>query len=449
MVIDGRVLVRDGVIQLMQPVEEKVPPGWSSCPVIDLGPLALLPGFVDAHVHLNDPRPGEPWEGFASGTQAAAAAGITAVLDMPLNSLPVTTSRGALDQKLAAAAGGSLAVDIGLFGGLVPGALNALPELIQAGVWGIKCFLCESGLDTFPAVDHETLSEAMSCLARQDDPPPLLAHAERVHGIPGHPSQDRSPSQYTSWLASRPGIFEQRAVSELIQLVEETGCPLHIVHVSSNETLALIRDAKQAGLPVTAETCPHYLMFTADDVPDGGTPFKCAPPIRGPVHREALWQALADGTLDLVASDHSPCPPAMKALDTGDFFSAWGGIASLELGPAVTWALARQRGHTLRDLANWWSHAPAKRFGLPNGIKPGLPATFIAFDPDAEWHVDAAILHHRHKITPYDGLKLAGKAEIVWLRGRVVLDRGKQLHNNTGRVMVRRSLPKGPRQDDR
>ncbi|MEM9019125.1 MAG: allantoinase AllB [Planctomycetota bacterium] len=434
--ISGTVFARDGLIQGIRAEGEQTPAEWAGFPSIDLGETALLPGFIDAHVHLNDPRPGEPWEGFTSGTAAAAAGGITTVLDMPLNSLPVTTSRQAYEQKCAAAQG-TLSIDVGLYGGLVAGGADALPELVDAGVWGVKCFLCDSGLDAFPATEHETLREAMTWLGKQTNPPPLLAHAERTDNAAAVSVVKNNPRNHRNWLASRPGRFEQRAVSELLQLAEQTGCPVHVVHVADAGAVDLIRAAKRAGLPVTAETCPHYLMFCGDKVPEGDTRFKCAPPIREPEHREALWQALADGTLDLVASDHSPCPPSMKSLEAGDFFTAWGGIASLELGPAITWTLARQRGHSLVDLVNWWSHAPAARFGLPVGLAPAQPATFIAFDPDRPWQVDPTRLHQRHKITPYAGVELTGQTLAVWVRGQKVFDAGKLAQVQVGRIIMR------------
>ncbi|MEM7681287.1 MAG: allantoinase AllB [Planctomycetota bacterium] len=433
--IDGAVVVAHGRIRQVVALDEPLPTDLAQPPQ-DLGNLALLPGFIDAHVHLNDPRPGEPWEGFDTGTRAAAAGGVTTVVDMPLNSLPVTTSVEALHAKQEAARG-RLHTDVGLYAGLVPGNLDALPGLLDAGVLGVKCFLCDSGLPEFPATDHETLRSAMRVLAEHGQGVPLLAHAERTtpQTFPTTPEQRRC---HAAWADSRPGTFEQAAVRELLELAQDTGARLHVVHVADAGAVDLIRRAKAGGAAVTAETCPHYLAFTQDDVADGDTRFKCAPPIRDAKNQAALWQGLFNGTLDLVASDHSPCPPGLKSTDTGDFFTAWGGIASLQLGPAVTWTHARPRGATLEHLADWWAHGPARLLGLDAGIAPGCPANLVAFDPDAQWTIDADALHHRHAVTPYAGARLQGRAEQVWLHGRAVLHNEQVLDTPHG-VVLRRS----------
>lgn len=436
--IAGTVLVEAGLIKTIYPDTASTAQVPKNIKRIELGSAALLPGLIDAHVHLNDPRPvNDAWEGFDTGTRAAASAGITTVLDMPLNSLPVTTNLKALQAK-SDVASGRLWVDVGLYAGLVPGAIDKLSEMLDAGVFGVKAFLCDSGLAEFPAADRQTLNIAMRLIAQHPAKVPLLAHAERVISAKNPPKMLSDRRRHKAWLDSRPTTYERTAVRELLELVADTGCPLHIVHVADGGVLEMIRAAKTEGLPVTAETCPHYLAFCSDEVPDGDTRFKCAPPIREDPHRQSLWQALLDGTLDLVASDHSPCPATMKHVETGDFFTAWGGIASLQLGPAVTWTVGQRYGISLRDLANWWCHAPAKRFGIAAGIVPGQPANLVAFNPDASWTVDPKALHHRHAVCPYAGMSMIGQAETVWLHGTPVVERGQVSKNPKGRIITHR-----------
>ena len=329
---------------------------------------------------------------------------------MPLNSSPVTTTLAALEAKRAAAEG-KLSVDVGFYAGVVPGAEEHLDELLNAGVLGAKAFLCHSGIDEFPAATEKQLRPAMRLLAEKSKP--LLAHAELVSGTP--PLAD--PRRYADYLASRPPEFERNAIRMMIDLCRETGCHTHIVHLADAGSLPMLAAARAEGLPLTVETCPHYLVFTAEEIPDGATPFKCAPPIRDAANRDALWQGLADGVIDFIATDHSPCPPEMKQLDTGHFDKAWGGISSLELSLPIVWTAARRRGHTLREIADWLCHRPAELVGVEAGIRVGAPANLVLFDPDAEFIVDGQSLNHRHKLTPYEGRPLAGVVQTTLLRG--------------------------------
>jgi len=402
----GFVLVRDGVIA---GVLNEVP---ADVLVIDT-PHAVLPGAVDVHVHCNEPGRTE-WEGFETATRAAAAGGITTIVDMPLNSSPVTTTLAALREKIAATQS-KLHVDVGFHGGLVPGNETRLDELIEAGVLGVKAFLCHSGIDEFPNATERELRIAMPTLAAHSVP--LLAHAELVGDAP----RQTDVRSYRQYLASRPRAWENAAVRLLVDLCRKTDCPTHIVHLSSSDVLEELAAARSEGLPLTVETCPHYLFFSAEEIRDGDTRFKCAPPIREAENREKLWAALRDGTIDTIASDHSPCEPSLKLLDQGDFTRAWGGISSLQLGWSIIWTGASQRGFTLNDLALWMATRPARLVALDGrkgAIQAGYDADLVIFDPDADFVVDASKLHHRHKVTPYDGVQLKGRVIETYLRGR-------------------------------
>jgi len=397
-------------------------------PTADAGDLVVSPGLVDTHVHLNEPGRTD-WEGFATGTRAAAAGGVTTIIEMPLNSVPATTSVDALKQKRDAAIG-KCHVDLGFWGGVVPGNAGELAGLAAAGVRGFKCFLVPSGVDEFPHVDETDLREAFKALTTLPYPLPLLAHAELPGPIDAatralDPAAD--PRSYRVYLSTRPPQAEYDAIALLIRLANEFRTPVHIVHLAAASALPLLREARRAGAPVTVETCPHYLTFTAEEVPDGATAFKCAPPIRTRSNRDELWDALDDG-IDLVASDHSPAPPQVKCLDAGDFLSAWGGVASLQLGLAATWTGARARGFDVADVARWMSERPAALAGLEQRkgrIAPGHDADFVVWDPDATFTVSGAALQHRHPVTPYDGRTLGGVVHATIVRGRVVFQDGE------------------------
>ena len=384
----------------------------------------ILPGLVDTHVHVNEPGRTE-WEGFETATRAAAAGGVTTLLDMPLNSVPATTSVEALREKRAAAAGRTW-VDVGFIGGVVPGNAGSLRALAEAGVRAFKCFLVPSGVEEFEHVGERELREAMPSLASLGLP--LMVHAE----LPGpiervYPTlAGKDPRRYATYLASRPPAAETEAIEMMVRLCESTGARTHIVHVSSAESVPILSAARAGGVPLTAETCPHYLALDASGIEDGATEFKCAPPIRDRTNRDALWEALVRGDLDMIVSDHSPCPPSLKRGGSGDFLAAWGGIASLQLGPSVVWSEMQQRGLPIGCLVRWMSEAPARLVGLDQikgRIAPGYDADLVLWDPDGQQTVDPGMLHCRHPITPYAGRQLTGVVEATYVRGQLAYDR--------------------------
>jgi allantoinase len=429
--IDATVVIEDGIIAAVHP-NSHLASRISHLPTEDLGPLALLPGLVDAHTHINEPGRTE-WEGFATATRAAAAGGFTTIVDMPLNCLPETTDVRALELKREAAST-QCTVDYALWGGCVDGNQHELEPLALAGVAGFKSFLIYPGCDGFTAIDRANLELAAPHLARTGLP--LLVHAELEPSINAAVERLNTSGadwrSYATYLASRPDQAELEAIELVIDLCRTYRFRLHIVHLSTAQALPMIRTAKAEGLPLTVETCPHYLHCATEEIPDGATLFKCAPPIRSAANRELLWQALQQGDIDLIATDHSPCPPHMKRLEAtlpgeecGRFDEAWGGIASLSTALPVLWTECHRRGLTLSQLVQWTAEAPARLAGLSamvGSIEPGKHANLVAFDPEAQFTVSPDRLHYRHKISPYMGEQLRGVVRSTWLRGQRVFD---------------------------
>ena len=405
--------------------------------LIDAGDSVVMSGLVDSHVHVNEPGRTE-WEGYETATRAAAAGGVTTIVDMPLNSIPATTTLDAFEQKLNEAAG-KCSVDIAFWGGVVPGNVSELAPMIKRGVRGFKCFLIHSGVDEFPHVTEADLRIAMPELARLDTV--LLVHAELegpVNAAAAAVASD-DPCSYNTFLRSRPRAAEDEAIALMINLCRETGARVHIVHHSSSDSLDVLRSARAEGLPITVETCPHYLTFAAEDIQDGNTHFKCCPPVRERENREKLWQAVADGTIGMIVSDHSPCTPELKKQETGDFLDAWGGISALQFVLPVMWTNFRSRGFTLTDLTRLMSEAPAKLAGLQDRkgkLAPGFDADIVVWDPDGAFTVDPELVYHRHKLTPYSGREVFGRVESVYVRGELAYESGKFASEPAGELIT-------------
>lgn len=405
--------------------------------LVDAGESVVMAGNVDAHVHVNEPGRTE-WEGFVTATRAAAAGGVTCLVDMPLNSIPPTTTLAGFEEKLAAAEG-KCTIDVAFWGGVVPGNKAELAPLIERGVRGFKCFLIHSGVDEFPHVAGADLLEAMTEIARLGSV--LLVHAEVPEPIEAAAASlaGLDPRVYDTFLRSRPRQSENDAIALMIGFCRETACRIHIVHHSSSDALPMLRSAKAEGLPITVETCPHYLTFAAEEIADGATHFKCCPPVRERENREELWAAIADGTIDMVVSDHSPCTPALKLQDSGDFMDAWGGIAALQFGLPVMWANLRSRGYDLTDLTRLMSAEPARLAGLHDSkgqLAPGYDADIVLWDPEKKFTVVPAIIEHRHKLTPYAGMELHGVVEMTYVNGKNVYSNSELTGACTGRSLV-------------
>ena len=423
----GVVLIRDGKIE---DVLDELPEG--DIQTEDAGDHVLMAGIVDPHVHINEPGRTE-WEGFDTATKAAIAGGITSLVEMPLNASPVTTTVEAFEQKLSSTKG-KLHTNCGFWGGVIPGNEKDIEQLIEKGVLGFKAFLTHSGIDEFPNATEADLRKAMPFIAKHGLP--LLVHCELSNPTHHSPLTTR---QYSDYLASRPKKWEDDAIALMIRLCEEFNCRTHIVHLSSAESIEQIIHAKEKGLPISVETCQHYLYFNAEAIPDGRTEFKCAPPIREKENNEQLWDALKDGSIDFVATDHSPAPPAMKQPESGDFMKAWGGISSIQFALPVLWTAAKKHDCSLTDIARWLCERPA---GLPGiqktkgKIQKGYDADLVVWDPEGTFTVTESMIHHRHKITPYLGEELYGIVQQTWLKGKKVYNREGFLELNKGRLLI-------------
>ncbi|WP_288815537.1 MULTISPECIES: allantoinase AllB [Gordonia] len=412
-IVAREIGIRDGRIVAIEPLGS----GLTGAEVIELADdQVMIPGLVDTHVHVNEPGRTE-WEGFDSATRAAAAGGVTTLIDMPLNSIPPTVNVDALAEKRAAAQG-KTHIDVGFWGGAIPGNEDDLRGLHDAGVFGFKCFLLHSGVDEFPHLTADEMEADMAKLAEFDSL--MIVHAEDSRAIDKAPSPEGD--EYTRFLASRPRGAENLAIAEVIERARWTGVRAHVLHLSSSDALPMLASAKRDGVKITVETCPHYLTLLAEEVPNGATAFKCCPPIREAGNRELLWEGLLAGTIDCIVSDHSPSTVDLKDPENGDFGVAWGGVASLQLGLSLIWSEAKKRGIDLPQVIEWMASKPADLAGLPTKgrIALGCDADFAIFEPESAQIVDVNRLHHKNPVSPYDGRALAGVVKGTWVRGQKV-----------------------------
>jgi allantoinase len=404
--------------------------------VEDFGDSVIMSGLIDSHVHINEPGRTD-WEGFETATKAAAAGGITTLIDMPLNSSPVTTNKEAFDVKMTAAKG-KIHVNCGFYGGIVPDNLDDLELLIQSGVFGIKAFLTHSGIDDFPNVDEEDLRKALPILKQHNIP--LLVHAELDEPHADQAMLEANPRSYAAYLKSRPKSWEDKAIQLMIDLCEEYDVRIHIVHLSSSNSIATLKQAIANGLPLSVETCPHYLVFNAEDIPDGQTQYKCAPPIREAANNEQLWKAVEDKLISFIVTDHSPSLPDLKELESGDFKKAWGGIAGLQFSLPVFWTQAQKRGFTIEDIARLMSLNIANFLGLDNRkgkLAIGFDADITIWNPEKEFAITEAIIQHRHKVTPYKEQTLKGVIERTYVAGNKAFDNGSFNKIPQGKILIK------------
>lgn len=428
-VVDATIFISDGKIS---EIVDGIPANYSG-EIIDVGGKIIMAGIIDPHVHINEPGR-EDWEGFDTATKAAIAGGITTLIDMPLNASPVTTTAKAFDEKIASTKN-KLHTNCGFWGGIVPGNENEIEKLIEKGVFGFKAFLTHSGIDEFPNVNEEDLRKVMPVIAKHNLP--LLVHCELDTFKIETTGDNKS---YKNYLSSRPKKWEDDAIALMIKLCEEYNCRTHIVHLSSSNSIEQIAMAKQKGLPLTVETGQHYLFFNAEDIPDGAPQFKCAPPIREKENNDRLWQALKDGIIDFVATDHSPATPDLKEINSGNFMKAWGGIASLQFALPILWTEAKKRKCAVADIAKWLSENPAKLLGLQDHkgkIVVDYDADLVVWDDEKEFIITGEIIQHKNKITPYINKTLSGIIEQTYLAGRKVFENGNFSALNKGKVIYK------------
>jgi allantoinase len=403
----------------------------------NVGENVIMAGIIDPHVHINEPGRTE-WEGFDTATKAAAAGGVTTMIEMPLNASPVTTNVAAFEQKLKATEG-KMHVNCGFYGGLIPSNFKDLEPLIKAGIWGVKCFMTHSGIDEFPNVSEADLLKAMPLIAQFNMP--LLAHAELDTPHPMQNYFKKNPTLYKAYLKSRPKSWENHAIDMMVKLCEKTQCPTHIVHLSSADRLFLLKTSKKR-LKLTVETTPQYLYFNAENIPDAKTVFKCAPPIREQANNEKLWAALKAGVIDFLGSDHSPAPPNIKEIETGNLAKAWGGIAGVQFTLPVFWTKAVDKGFNLNEVSKILSENPAKFLGLDKKgrIEKGYDADLVIWNPEKKFMVAEKDIHFRHKISPYLGEILRGSVEQTYIYGVKVFDKGQFTYLNGGKVLLKKNF---------
>jgi len=434
-IIDGIILISDGKIVDVNDSLSFGEGRGEVFPIEDAGESIVMPGIIDPHVHINEPGRTE-WEGFDTATKAAAAGGITTMIEMPLNSSPVTTTKNNFQIKLKAAKS-KLHVNCGFWGGVIPGNLNDLQELLENGVFGLKAFLTHSGIDDFPNTNAEHLSKALKILKKYNKP--LLVHCELDAVHDDLKLSDQNPKSYSAYLKSRPKSWEDNAIKLMINLCRDTGVHVHIVHLSSANSIEQIRKAKQEGLPLTVETAQHYLFFNAEEIPDGATQYKCAPPIREKENNQCIWNALMDGTIDFIATDHSPSPPSMKEMEPGNFKKAWGGIAGLQFSLPVVWTKMQEKNIPVEKMLKWLCENPAKFIGLESSkgkIEKGFDSDLVIWNPEREFVVEEKMIQHRHKITPYLDKELSGVVEQTYVGGVKVYDNGSFINLNKGKILL-------------
>lgn len=428
----GYIVVNNGRIDSIRNTADGIP----DSEITDYSEFYIIPGFIDCHVHVNEPGRTE-WEGFETATQSASFGGITTLVDMPLNCSPVTVNENALIQKLNALRD-KIYVDCAYWGGVIPESIDELPDLLDAGVMGVKSFMIHSGLDEFPHVGVEHIKRAIPHLKKAGLP--YLIHAELDSGEAEHV---KITNRYQEFLDSRPHSFETNAIKHLIEISRDSGCRMHVVHLSSAEAIPMIAEARNSNVPLSVETCPHYLCLEAENIQDGETVFKCCPPIREHVNRLALWQALRDGHIDMIVSDHSPCTPDLKLIEEGDLDKAWGGISSLQFSVSLVLTEAKKHDFELPDVIRWMSENPARFLGLDHRkgfIKSGADADFVVFDPNEQYVIEPHMILHRNKQTPYEGFRVQGRTQATYLRGQQVYEKGKPFKSPVGKSILRMSI---------